>query len=65
MRARHVEQLIADYEAGDHGEALQEKIFKVVEWCRPDGDDDITELEDIGEAVSFLKRRIEHGRFKD
>ena len=31
MTINRVEQLIADYEAGDHSEALQEKIFKAVE----------------------------------
>lgn len=60
---RKLQIYLSKYDAGDRSEELQHLLFKAVGQTRADNDD-IEEMEDIGEAVDYLKRRLEHGHYR-
>lgn len=55
---------IQQYDSGDRSENLQSHIFKAVLQTRADGDDDIEEMEDLDEAVRYLKVRLLHNHYR-
>lgn len=60
---KRLQSALSSYDAGDRSEELQHLLFKAVGQTRF-SDDDIAELEDINEAVDYLKRRLQHGHYR-
>lgn len=60
---KRLQSALSKFDTGDRSEATQKTIFKAVAQTIA-GDEDIAEMEDIDEAVDYLKRRLQHGHYR-